>query len=273
MPAFWQVFRSVRHATAYRLMTMETRYEVEPERIGRSSGRRRPAALIAVVVVVAAAVLIKPWDGPGTPGPAVGPTLEPIVAVAPPVPRILTARPTPSAAPPSAVPTWPSERAPTLLATHTAKEAERALTALTGHAGDWGVGSAGVGPRMLRDEPWSDWTAAAAEVVDGAPVHVASWPDTDLCAGYPTLYDRPTLVAVTMPMGVAPDRLLRGWWTDGANVASLDGSVVQISPPGNRGIGYLERLDQAPWPRGRYEFHVVVDSASVSLTVCLTRRG
>src|SRR3954451_12247538 len=251
---------------------METRYEVEPERIGRSTGRRRPAVLIVVALVVAAAVLAKPWDASHTTTP-VGPTLEPVVAVAPPLPRVLTVRPTANAAPSAAIPAWPSERGPSLLAAQTAKEAEGALASLTGHAGKWGVGAAGVGPRMLRDEPWSDWTQAPAEVVDGAPVHVASWPDTDLCAGYPTIYDRPTLVAVTMPTAVAPDRVLRGWWTDGANVASLDGSVVQISPPGNRGIGYLERLDRAPWPPGRYEFHVVVASASVSMTVCLTRRG
>jgi hypothetical protein len=252
---------------------METRYEVEPERIGQAAGRRRPAALIAIVLVVAATLLVKPWEGPDTSGPAVVPTTEPVVAVAPPVPRILLPRPTATPGPPAATPTWPSERDPSLLASQTAKEAEAALGALTRHAGKWGVGAAGVGPRMLRDEPWSDWTQAPAEVVDGAPVHVASWPDTDLCAGYPTIYDRPTLVAVTMPTAVAPDRVLRGWWTDGANVASLDGSVVQISPPGNRGIGYLERLDRAPWPPGRYEFHVVVASASVSMTVCLTRRG
>ena len=78
---------------------------------------------------------------------------------------------------------------------------------------------------------------------------------------------------MTTPRDVTPDRVLRGWWTDGANVASLEGSVVQISPPGNRGIGYLERLDQGPWPPGRYEFHVVAGASSVSMTVCLTRRG
>ncbi|MFL5641564.1 MAG: hypothetical protein ACJ776_10895 [Chloroflexota bacterium] len=252
---------------------MQTRYEVEPERIGRSAGRRRPAALIAITLVTAAALLVKPWERADSALPAVVPTPGSVVAVAPPVPRILLPRPSVSPAAPAASPTWPSERAPSLLAAQTAKQAEGALAALTEHAGHWGVGTAGVGPRMLRDEPWSDWTPSAAEVVDGAPIHVASWPDTDLCAGYPTIYDRPTLVAITMPRDVAPDLVLRGWWTDGANVASLGGSVVQISPPGNRGIGYLERLDQAPWPRGRYEFHVVVGSASVSLTVCLTRRG
>ncbi|MFL5718658.1 MAG: hypothetical protein ACJ77V_13880, partial [Chloroflexota bacterium] len=161
---------------------METRYEVEPERIGRSAGRGRPAALIAIALVIAATLLIKPWEGANSVLPAVVPTPEPVVAVAPALPRILLARPTASPAPPAASPTWPSERGPSLLASQTAKQAEGALAVLSGHAGHWGVGTAGVGPRMLRDEPWSDWTASQAEVVDGAPIHVASWPDTDLCA-------------------------------------------------------------------------------------------
>jgi hypothetical protein len=172
---------------------------------------------------------------------------------------------------PDVIPTWPSERAPSLLATQTAKEAEGALAQLASHAGTWGIGTAGVGPRMLRDEPWSDWTAATAEIFDGLPLHIAIWPGTGLCAGFPAIYDQPTFVAVTTPRDVAPDRVFWGWWTDGAKVAPLDGSVVQISPPEDRGIGYLERLDQAPWPPGRYEFHVVADDRSVSLTVCLTR--
>lgn len=251
---------------------METRYEIEPERVGRATDRRRPAALLAVALIVVAAVLIKPWAGSETTIQAVRPTPEPVVAVAPPLPRILTARPLPTPAA-GAIPTWPSERAPSLLATETATEVEGALGALTGHAGTWGVGTAGSGPRILREEPWSDWTPATAEIVEGGPLHIAIWPGTGLCTGYPTIYDRPTLVAITTPRDVAPDRVLRGWWTDGANVATLDDSVVQVSPPGNRGIGYLERLDRAPWPPGRYEFHVVVGTASVSLTVCLTRLG
>jgi hypothetical protein len=250
---------------------METRYEIAPERVGRGTGRRRPAALIAIGLIVVAAVLVKPWDGASSPAPAPIPTAPPVIAVAPALPRILVPRP--AASVPAADPTWPSALVPSPLATQTAKEAEGALGSLAAHAGNWGIGTAGVGPRMLRDEPWSDWTAATVEVVDGAPAHVATWPDTDVCAGYPTVYDRPTLVAVTTPRDVAPDRVLRGWWTDGVNVASLEGSVVQISPPGNRGIGYLERLDQSPWPPGRYEFHVVAGETSVAMTVCLTRRG
>ena len=78
---------------------------------------------------------------------------------------------------------------------------------------------------------------------------------------------------MTTPHDIAPDRVLWAWWTDAAHVTSLAGSIVQISPPGNNGIGYLERLDKAPWPPGRYEFHVVAGESIVALTVCLTRRG
>ena len=257
---------------------METRYEVEPERVGRAADRRRPLVAIVVGLVVVAAVLVKPWAGP-TPSPAAGPASAPPAAVASPagsaVSPGLDARPiavAPAVAP-AVTPTWPAAPAPTTLTAQTAHEAEGALVSVARHAGTWGVGNAGVGPRMLRDEPWSDWAPVAVEVVDGAPVHIATWPDTDLCAGYPVIYDRPTVVAVTTPRNVAPDWRLVGWWTNGAEVAALDGSVVQISPFGSHGIGYLERVDQAPWPPGRYEFHVVTDSTSVSLTVCLTRRG
>ncbi|MFL5674666.1 MAG: hypothetical protein ACJ779_06650 [Chloroflexota bacterium] len=250
---------------------MESGYEVEPERIGRETDRRRPAAALVIAAIVVAAVLLKPWDQPKAPSAVVVPSTAPAAAVISPPPVGLDGGPL--AAEPVASPTWPSARNPSLLAAQTSKEAEGALGSLVEHAGTWGIGTAGVGPRMLREEPWSDWTPATAEIVNSLPVHVASWPDTDLCAGYPTIYDQPTLVAITTPQDVAPDRVLRGWWTDGANVAPLAGSVVQISPPGNRGIGYLERLDQAPWPRGRYEFHVVAGDRSVSMTVCLTRRG
>ncbi len=111
------------------------------------------------------------------------------------------------------------------------------------------------------------------EQSDGSPLHVSQWPGTDLCAGFPTIYDLPTLVAVTTPRNVSPDWTVEGWWAEGGTAAWLGGSVVQVSPPGRTGITYLERVDQAPWPPGRYEFHVVTASANVSLTVCLTRRG
>ena len=94
-----------------------------------------------------------------------------------------------------------------------------------------------------------------------------------MCGGLPTIYDNPSLVAVTAPSALVPDWRLIGWWTDGNNVATLAGSVRQVSPAGNRGISYLERTDRAAWPPGRYEFHVIAGESTVSLTVCITRRG
>jgi hypothetical protein len=86
----------------------------------------------------------------------------------------------------------------------------------------------------------------------------------------PTIYGRPTLVAVTTPRDVAPDRVLRGWWRTVRTWPPP--GLSRPDPPGNRGIGYLERLDQAPWPPGRYEF-TSSPAKLVSMTVCLTRRG
>jgi len=262
-------------AATYLRTTMETRYKIEPERIGRPGDRRRPLVAILVGLIVVTAVLLKPWDGSGTPSLAPLPTSGPAVAAASPtgslVPPALDSRPVAAAS--NAAPTWPAAPVPTVLTTQTAKEAEGAIPSLARYAGTWGVGNAGVGPRMLRDEPWSDWTPVAIEMAAGSPLHVSQWPGTDLCAGFPTIYDRPTLVAVTTPRDVSPDWQVEGWWAEGGTAATLDGSVVQISPAGGTGITYLERVDRAPWPPGRYEFHVVTASASVSLTVCLTRLG
>ena len=91
---------------------------------------------------------------------------------------------------------------------------------------------------MLRDEPWTDWVAAVPENVDGGPLHVATWPGTGMCGDLPTIYDNPSLVAVTTPSALVPDWRLIGWWTDGNNVAPLSGSVRQVSPAGNGGISF-----------------------------------
>ena len=80
-------------------MTMGTRYEIEPVRVGRATDRRRPALVVAVILVVVAAVLLKPWDVSTSVAPqasvvAVRPTDAPVDAVAPPVPRVLRPPPT-----------------------------------------------------------------------------------------------------------------------------------------------------------------------------------
>jgi hypothetical protein len=242
---------------------MESGYDVEPQPVGRS-GRRRPWAFLIVVAVVLGAVVVKPWMQVPSSGPAVAPdepSRSPAFAIVPVEPG------------PEVTPDSPAAPVPSQLADATALQAERALRSLSLRSGTWGVGNAGVGPRMLREEPWSDWVAASPESVDGGPLHVAMWPGSGLCQGFPTIYDQPSLVAVTTPRDLVPDWDLVGWWTDGQRVAPLEGSVRQVSPAGNRGISYLERTDRAQWPPGRYEFHVIAGDRTVALTVCITRRG
>ena len=246
---------------------METGYDLEPRPIGRSTNRRVWFLILAAVVFLGV-VLLKPWSGqPGTttqegiasPPPAASPAFAVIPILVRPAADL--------------DPVWPAAAVASRLADATASQAEGALGALTARSGTWGVGNAGVGPRMLRDEPWTDWVAAVPESVDFGPLHIALWPGTSLCDGYPTIYDRPSLVAVTAPADLVPDWRLVGWWTDGGQVATLGDSVRQVSPAGNSGISYLERTDRATWPPGRYEFHVIAGQRTVALTVCITRRG
>ena len=135
-------------------------------------------------------------------------------------------------------------------------------------SGTWGVGTGGNGPRLVRDEPWTDWAP-----VDPGPswqgTSLTLWPDTGLCMSAPQLLSHPILVAITVPTGLAPDWRVGAWWTDGTQTSSLDGTIRQVSPPGNRGISYLERVDHAPWPDGRYEFDVQAGDHRISLTACI----
>jgi hypothetical protein len=139
---------------------------------------------------------------------------------------------------------------------------------LTARAGAWGVGAGGNGPRLVREEPWTDWVA-----VDPGPAwngtSLTLWPDTGLCLGAPALPSHPSLLAITVPSGLAPDWAVSTWWQDGSGIRSLAGLIRQISPPGNRGIAYLERIDRAPWPVGRYEFDVRSGDHRISLTACI----
>lgn len=244
---------------------METGYDLEPGSVGRATHRGACLIVIAAVVFLAV-VLLKPWTALSRPATEAviaspGPAASPAFAVVPvrPDPRL--------------VPIWPADSLPSLLADATATQADGALGRLAVHSGQWGVRDGGVGPRMLRDEPWTDWIAAVPDVVEGGALHLTTRPGASACGGSSAIYDNPSLVAVTAPFDLVPDWRLTGWWTDGTRVASLRGSVVQVSPAGNRGISYLERTDRAAWPPGRYEFHVSVGDRTVALTVCITRRG
>ncbi len=139
---------------------------------------------------------------------------------------------------------------------------------LTGRGGAWGVGDGGDGPRLVRDEPWTDWAA----VVPGPSWNGTSltlWPDTGLCLGAPVLLSHPSLLAITVPPGLVPDWTVATWWQDRTGIRSLAGLVRQVSPPGNRGIAYLERVDHGSWPAGRYEFDILAGSHRTSLTACI----
>jgi hypothetical protein len=111
------------------------------------------------------------------------------------------------------------------------------------------------------------------EAATEGPIYVVLWPGTGICAGVPRLLDQPLFFAVTSSLDLPVDRRLEAWWTDGGRVASLDGSVHQITPVGDRGISYLVRNDLAPWPAGRYEFHVEGGGHTYAVTICIPAEG
>jgi hypothetical protein len=247
---------------------METGYEMEPGPIGHP-GRRRAPIVAGAVAIILAALIFKPWAATGTTPPQARTQPSTATALASPAIAVQAARD--AVAP--AVLAWPAAPGSTEVDTFAASEAEGAIGELASHAGTWGVGNAGVGPRILREEPWSDWAAAAPEAVADSPAHIAIWPGTSMCGRFPSIYDRASLVAITVPTNLAAGWRLTGWWTDGGHVASLAGSIRQVSPTADRGIRYLERTDSARWPSGLYEFHVISGRTSTALTVCLTRRS
>ena|SRR5436190_13694250 len=237
--------------------------EFEPRSIDGPRGRRR-AVIVALLVLVALGVAVaKPWATPGTAAEAAAndavedqssrsaatppEALSPSVAL----PRVITA----GAQGPQSL-----DSSPTIAAI---------VHELARRSGAWGVGTGGSGPRMVRDDPWFDWVPVdpASDDETGGP-RLAVWPDSGLCSQTPSLLGGPRLVAVTAPRGLAPDWRLFGWWSDGSHITSLDGVVREVSPAGNRGISYLERLDGASWPDGRYEFNVVAGTNVTSLVVC-----
>ena len=169
--------------------------------------------VVLAVGVFLGVVLVKPWvTPPTTPVEAGIASQRPVASPAFAVIRIQPA--------PVVTPVWPAAAVASKHAASTATEAEGALGELALHAGAWGVGAAGVGPRMLRDEPWTDWAAVTPESVDGGPLHILMWPGTSLCDGYPTINDRPSLVAVTTAADLEPSWRLVGWWTDGGKVGA-----------------------------------------------------
>jgi hypothetical protein len=250
---------------------MTSGYERDPGPIGPSS-RRTAVVVVAAVLIFLGVVVAKPWAGPAsverqTRAPAS--SLAPAAAVPP---SSTSARPEAALRAVPATPPWPAATGHLATAEGPTLAARAAASlSLAVHAGTWGVGDGGAGPRLIRDEPWLDWQDVVPEAASDAPGRVATWPDTPLCEHLPILFDQPSFIAVTVPLELRMDWRLEGWWSGGGQVESLLGSVRLAAPSGVDGIVYVDRLDSQPWPDGRYEFHVVAPDSTMALTFCLAR--
>jgi len=225
------------------------------------------------VLVFLVAVMLKPWGGSAITAPPVAPAVTAAAVVAQPVARTSPALPTV----PAPTPPWPGSGAAITGQTATARVVGR-LAGSGYRSGGWGIWIAGDGPRLTRDEPWTEWTAIQPEPSTDAPLHAATWPDTDICAGVPILSGGPLVLSVTTPGLPIPGRV-DGWWTDGARVVSLAGSLGYLTVPrteftvasGVAGAPLVIRIDGATWPDGRYELHVSRGGSTFALTYCLER--
>ena len=147
---------------------MDPGYDVEPRPVGHST-HRGASVVVLVAAILLGVALLKPWAAQPTPD-SKAVIVSPAPLIASPAPfassefALIPIRPDAQR-----VPVWPAQSVPSLLADATATQAESVLGRLTIHSGQWGVGNAGVGPRMLRDEPWTDWVAAVPETVDQWP--------------------------------------------------------------------------------------------------------
>jgi hypothetical protein len=258
-------------------------YERPTGPLGRS-GRGAVAVAVAVVIFLAV-VSLKPWDpSVVTPVASPRPVASEAALVEQPSHAVATAAgvPTPASTQPTDVTTdetadvsWPALPAAISPADAVAAT-EDGLGDLRRRAGTWGVWVAGAGPRILREEPWTDWVAVRPEPATSSPLNIALWPGTEVCERLPVLSGAPRVVAVTTPSTLRGVSRIDGWWTDGAHVASLSGSLGYISPPERTGrltSQLLVRVDGATWPAGRYELHVPARGSVTALTFCIATVG
>src|SRR6478752_4053572 len=215
-------------------------YELRPVTIDRQAGQR-PTGILIAVALLGLLVLLKPWELLGGATSANGTVSRQAPAVA------VASRPAPAAV--------------------TATESPSALGSLARHSGTWGVGASGIGPHN-EAEPWADWTAIAPVETSPSATMPAVGPKGS-CDHVPTLPPDPLFIAVSHEADVPIDRRVTGWWWDGGTPMPLADLIHQVTPSGDRGIAYVIRDDRAPWPAGRYEFHVIAGDQAVALTFCL----
>lgn len=246
---------------------MNTRYELNPSPVGPSPRRRAFLLVVAVPLVLLSLVVVKPWE---TPSHGNTPAAD-LSTPSPPAGRAATrvSRPDPSQA---AVASWPVVSSGARANGDEPTPAEMLAGRVAMPAG-WTVGDGGPGRRPNRDDPWVDWLPVSVIPSTDAPGTIVIWPDTGLCTGVPVLDDRPTFITVSAPADLPRGWRLNGWWSDGIRYARLDASVRLIAASAHRSLGYIERLDQTPWPAGRYEIHVVTGQQVLALTMCLRPGG
>jgi hypothetical protein len=133
---------------------------------------------------------------------------------------------------------------------------------LSGRSGAWGIGSAGWGIGPVSGSPWSAWTPADPREVSGRALPPPACATLDRLRGG-------IVVAVTAPRGLPPDWAVDVTRYDGEGVALPPMQVRQVSPAGNRGVAYLIRPDDGPWPPGAYRFGIRTASGTVALDTCL----
>ncbi len=235
--------------------------------------RRLDRGLVALLVVglLVGLAWLKPWSagerGHAQAGRASSP--QPAVQLAPSAARAAT--PSPSTAQTSAGPLTAAQRR--------AKLVDRIVGALAPAAGSWGVGAGGwsgtpgdaTGGAALASSVWSSWNAIHP---DGAPPPLAK--AAQRCVGTGSGATRgnvvpagPYLLAITVPAGVTPDWRVAAVRRVDGRTEDLTPVLRQVSPPGNRGIAYLFRTDDRPWPGGLYRFRILGPVETVALDVCV----
>ena len=179
---------------------------VPPARLGGRPGGRGVLAALALLAALGLAV-VKPWGSAPITGPVAASPSNMVGQGA----AVAAATIAPPATPASAA--WPAEAAPGPDAADpvTIRDAAR-LVAL--RAGAWGVGAAGSGPRLVRDEVWADWLAVTPRSVPSGPIAFTCRAAAPGCLRRPAGPRRPALHPGRhhhrgrQPTGVATGRLV-----------------------------------------------------------------
>ena len=182
-------------------------YEVRPVTIPRRS-TVRPVLALGLAAILVGLVVVKPWGWMGEPrSPAVA-----IAAHRRSTPAAV-ADPTAAVTPDAPIPTTPGWPVLAQAGDPLGDPAVRlplTIGSLARRSGTWGVGDAGLGPRIEREEPWADWVPVKPEAATDSPIYVVLWPGTTICAGVPRLLDQSAVLRRDVLPGAAGGSPARG---------------------------------------------------------------